>query len=681
MNFITSIIADPITFTFLIILFAIFSILTVKDYLSRKALEKNTTNLIELLKQKEPLAVQNYSDGSIKSWVFDSLNLRNSRPVIRDNKWLTNKPLQQLTLTYDFNRYKLGPALLTSFGVTGTFLGITLGLKDFDTAGNSQALIDSANLLLVGMKTAFVTSLVGIALSAVFMLLNKLNASQVIKAQNKLQACIYDNCIEETAVHYLRHIASQDNQAEVEQQQQFTSAITSLSDKLGSVTEHFETMAESFNGDKLVSGIAAAFDKGLEEKLSPALTSIAEEIKTLKEVKEQNQQELAQLLVTQIKEQIVEPLTTKMEETTKAVANSNEATTRLNENVEEIIKATAETTQTIAKFQDNTLEKLKDFAESLSKTLASFKDDTKGAMAEMSGEVKAMLQTATEGMEEQRQAFEQSAQTASQAFTNISGKMEESLDKRTKAEKELLESVATRIGTLLEESKKIFEGQSTAIKAVGKEAAELMGTAKTELQQGLGDIDTKVVNMSQTVQKELEAFRIQYQQKLSEYFEKQNEILEQSLSNQKDGLNEVVNNFKQVFKDEYKTRLKLLKDLTEQYSKLQQSADAITRLAEAVGLNSAAKMKELQAVSESLSKQVSYLQKEYKAASGEFKTLTQQLPAEMDKYFTRANKSVEKFFNVFDKEAAAIHKQLHEAAQFLVMAETTRQQLSETKAS
>lgn len=56
------------------------------------------------------------------------------------------------------------PTLLTSLGILGTFAGIIIGLLSFDP----DNIDGSIALLLNGLKTAFITSLVGMALSIVF---------------------------------------------------------------------------------------------------------------------------------------------------------------------------------------------------------------------------------------------------------------------------------------------------------------------------------------------------------------------------------------------------------------------------------------------------------------------------------------------------------------------------------
>ena len=51
-----------------------------------------------------------------------------------------------------------GPTLLTTLGVLGTFVGIALGLRDFDVSNIDK----SVPLLLEGLKVAFLTSIVGL---------------------------------------------------------------------------------------------------------------------------------------------------------------------------------------------------------------------------------------------------------------------------------------------------------------------------------------------------------------------------------------------------------------------------------------------------------------------------------------------------------------------------------------
>ncbi|MCD7884385.1 MAG: MotA/TolQ/ExbB proton channel family protein [Lachnospiraceae bacterium] len=62
---------------------------------------------------------------------------------------------------------ELIPDVLTSLGILGTFIGLVLGLRNFDPSGYEQ-MADSVSPLIDGIKVAFVTSIYGLALSLPF---------------------------------------------------------------------------------------------------------------------------------------------------------------------------------------------------------------------------------------------------------------------------------------------------------------------------------------------------------------------------------------------------------------------------------------------------------------------------------------------------------------------------------
>lgn len=59
------------------------------------------------------------------------------------------------------------PTLMTSLGILGTFIGIVIGLMNFDTSDPST-IDQSIPLMLEGLKTAFITSLAGMTAAIVF---------------------------------------------------------------------------------------------------------------------------------------------------------------------------------------------------------------------------------------------------------------------------------------------------------------------------------------------------------------------------------------------------------------------------------------------------------------------------------------------------------------------------------
>ncbi len=62
---------------------------------------------------------------------------------------------------------------IISVGVLGTFVGIFIGLQGF----NPEDIINSVNDILVGLKTAFFTSIVGMSVATTLSVIQKLKAS------------------------------------------------------------------------------------------------------------------------------------------------------------------------------------------------------------------------------------------------------------------------------------------------------------------------------------------------------------------------------------------------------------------------------------------------------------------------------------------------------------------------
>lgn len=59
---------------------------------------------------------------------------------------------------------------IVSVGVLGTFVGIFIGLQNF----NPQDIINSVNDILSGLKTAFFTSIVGMSVATILSIVEKL---------------------------------------------------------------------------------------------------------------------------------------------------------------------------------------------------------------------------------------------------------------------------------------------------------------------------------------------------------------------------------------------------------------------------------------------------------------------------------------------------------------------------
>lgn len=567
------------------------------------------------------------------------------------------------------------PALLTSIGVAGTFLGITVGLSEFNFNGVDQgtaSLLQSASQLLDGMKTAFYTSLAGLAGSAIIMIIMQSLNSDLRRRVESINLSLQKNLAQSSGLEYLKQIAEreQDHQL-LEAQRKSSDVMVEVGNQISQLLGGLQGIGNSLDGEKMAEQIASAIDKTMQNSVAPVLTEFKQELETLRKIKEDNQQELLTNLVNTIKQELIQPVTEELHKTTEAVNAINSVSEKLNTNVENVLMNMAQTVETIDRFNQVTMSKLQEFAQSLRTVLEGFKDDTKGTMQDITQRVHDVLKLSEDGMASQRIAFEASANKASEAFKGMGDQLGQALENRAKTEKALFEATEQRIENLLHQTSKSFEEQNSVLRATGEEASALMQNAKQELQEGLGDIDTKVTNMSQTVQRELESFRVQYQQNLTQFFNDQNNLLEDTLGKQANNLVDVVNRFKDVFEEEYNTRHTLLQDLAEQHSHLQKSAATIEKLVKAIGLTEASSFSELQDIAHTMGRHIGELKRDYEQASKVFREISEGMPAAMEDYFKQANQSTEVFFKEFDEAASKIHNRLSQAADFLVDARLT----------
>ncbi|MGC9401125.1 MotA/TolQ/ExbB proton channel family protein [Vibrio genomosp. F10 str. 9ZC157] len=334
------------------------------------------------------------------------------------------------------------------------------------------------------------------------------------------------------------------------------------------------------------------------------------------------------VLVYAMREQIVKPITAELSQTNKVVHEFAQVSDKLNNSVAKTVEEMAKATSTIENFEQETLAKLNDFAGSMDKSLNEFAVNSTKALNSITSEVQGIVKLGNESIKEQTQAF----------------------------------------SSMVSDSEIIFKDQAATLSNVGKESASLMSSAKHELVEGLGDIDNKVLGMSRTIQTELATFRDEYQQNLTTYFEEQNNALEKSLESQKDGLNQVVQNFAGVFKEEYDKRSQLITDLNTQYAQLVDSTTRIQSMAKAIGLDRANSLSELQLHEQTLGRQVRELNTSFTKASEEFIKVAANMKPEMDDYFTRANKGVAEYFTSFDEVSSRIYTRLDRAAELFITA-------------
>jgi len=239
----------------------------------------------------------------------------------------------------------------------------------------------------------------------------------------------------------------------------------------------------------------------------------------------------------------------------------------------------------------------------------------------------------------------------------------------------MLDVVAAQTNTIIQEANSIFRSQSITLRTVGQEAADLMNVAKTNLSSTLANIDTTLQKTSQTVQGELERFREQYQASLNIFFQEQNNLLNETLGKQRDGLAKVVDSLQKTFHDEAEKRQQMSQQVDISMDKINRTAQTVYTLAERIGLTSSERLCQLQELSRTIGGESQKVEDAYKSMTNKFNESLLQGNRELSKYLEKANESYSNYFKDFDKATHKVYEQINstsgeflQAAQYLVAA-------------
>ncbi|MEH6628883.1 MAG: hypothetical protein V7739_20785 [Motiliproteus sp.] len=618
-----------------------------------------------------------------------------NRPFVSFNGGLalSKYPVEYLVPTTSQAALKSAPALLTTIGILGTFTGIALGLSNLAIdSTNAAALVSQAGDLLAGMKTAFFTSIVGMGSSGLFMVClyfsNRVGSSRYHQSVSLLNKYVLEVHPTELLKQHADAVSTKVDLSE---------SIQSLSDAL----KRLQTNQAPIQIEQLATTLAEVVTQPLSTSLAEnseaeknngkKLEAISKQLELVNTNHEIEYKNIITTLVDTLEEKIAVPMSREISNSSATVKRLSEAVYNNNVVIENFVQVSTDVSQSmnltaseiarasanIENFEQGTLEKLESFASSLNGSLERFSTQSNDVLNSITDKVSDVLQHGARSMEAQRVAFQESSDDIVNSFAQLQQGIDAGLEKRLVREKEVLSSMEARLQSWVDGTQEAFNLQNSTLVNTGKQAAELMKKASEDLASGLGDIDSRVSTMSETVQRELERFRVNYQDSLNCFFEQQNSALESTLGQQRNNLMEVVDRFKDTFEQEYKMRNNLLGELTGQYEHLMTSAERIERLAKAVGLHEASKLSELQDAASTMGRQVAHLKKEYAASSEKFSMMVEAMPKAMDSYFIRANQSIEGFFKDFDKASGRIHSQLANAADLLVTARLEEKELQE----
>ncbi len=582
---------------------------------------KDTNDAIKYLSNpkntRNPL--QNTSNLKLIRWLKDHRIRRDEK---NQQYTLSNYP-SILIRSAPSSYLRFIPTICTALGLLGTFYGIQKGLSGINPGlSESQDLINASKDLFAGMRTAFSNSLLGLGSASLFTFVIFICDSIRQKQRKSL-------------LSKLKQIATLDNSFQD----------NDLAIQLKNATENISKLSSENIGIEVGNA------------LTPIFKDIRNELVVLREIKQDQGQEVLQNLILNLREQVIEPIVDRLGESANLTRDVSVSVQNLNNELAGVSKSLAGSIETIGDFQLKTVDDLKKFADSLQQTLGQFQNETKDVLGQVAGEINRGVDQSIQGMEYQRNAFRDSADQAAATFRGIREDLQSALTTQAEQQRAMLEEVTSQTKDILNQANTTFQKQSETIKSVGEESSKVMENAQQNLNKSLLNIDAMLRKTSDMVQEELQQFRLNYQESLEQFFQQQNNLLEGTLGQQREGLAEVVANLEQVFNAEAERR----NLMNQSMDKIQETVEVINRLASAVGLTSQQQKLEMKEFIRDLAQEIQQVQQRYNDH-------TNKIDESLNNWSNNLITTQTKFFDDADFAMAKISGGLLEAANILVAA-------------
>ncbi|MEH1936738.1 MAG: hypothetical protein V7L14_24155 [Nostoc sp.] len=556
--------------------------------------------------------------------------------------------------------------LCTAIGLLGTFYGIQQGLQGINlSTEDPKQLMTASKELLVGMKTAFSTSMMGLGSGSLFLL--------VLFGRDSLRQKLRDSLRQKLKAIATLKTADNSNHEVAEALGLVAKNLTGLkqlnAEGIGQAVGR--SIAEQFAGLNQLS--AQAIGQAIGQQIKPALGEMFKEQKKLREIQENQGQRVLEELIKDLRIQVLEPIADRLDKSAELTQQASTAVLTLHKELGGISQNLASSILTIQNFQKETLVELQGFANNLGNTLNQFQKDTKGVLQQTADEINRAVDQSIQGMTAQRSAFETSAVQAAATFQGIREELQTALQERAAIEKQMLQATQSGIIQILTEANRTFHEQTNTLKTVGDQAYGLMNGAKDNLLGTLGNIDATLTATRQTVEEDLTKFRQEYQENLQIFFQKQNYLLEGTLGKQQEGLSGVVKNLDQVFREEFERRSKLTQEVDGSMTKIQKSVEQINKLVSAAGLNDSQRLMQIEKLASGIGQQVQRVDNSYRDLNQKFDHSLQSWQSHLEGSMQRTVNLQQSFFQQADTSMARVCGDLLETAKVLAAANDNRQ--------
>lgn len=398
-------------------------------------------------------------------------------------------------LSYKSAKHKDFKSILVSTGVLGTFIGIFIGLYGFD----SNSVSDSVPKLLDGLKTAFITSIVGMFLAILLSVIQKFkggdNAEDEITALNNISKKLSKLDSIDTNIKSLSSdISSVKQELKTNQQDLFKFLKDKLSEIDNSLKEAVQTLSKGATEEiiKALENVIQDFNSNLTKQFGDNFKQLNEAV--LNMIEWQNTyKNSVQEFEKQLK--ITSENTNESHQNTTALirefakTNLKSLQDFVNENNQKLLENIEKVNYTTTKNTDNLIKKVGDFSSEINNSLKESVEQNKQANEKTK--------------ENLTQLFEQTQEAVSTTKNNARqiSEIAKSYENITATSKELEVVITTNQNQIqnLESHLKTFAEISSEAKGITKE----LKTFSDEIQGSLSNQSQALTKLTEEIENQL----------------------------------------------------------------------------------------------------------------------------------------------------------------------------------
>ena len=376
------------------------------------------------------------------------------------------------------------PNILTSIGILGTFIGLTLALFHFDS-GSTESIRESINSLLSGMSTAFLTSVFGMLTSSIFLfcerrLLNKIG--NAVSAYTSELDATYHATNDQVLVDALSFV---DVNGAIHTP---GSVMSAISNNMAAVQNEIQNL-----GNNIAASITDALDKEFDNKLVPIIEGLAQKLENpAQAITDKLIKELGEVCdnfknsLTESVNQQMDELLEKFIDASNAINNIPDTIDAVSKNILDSSDKTVKANEQVARSIEEQSLRLNDIAVSFAESLVKLREsaDSIADIHDSLADMPASLNSASNAITQ-----------STSALSGTNAQISSAIDSVQKAN----DTTRDSIKTYSDEIKSIEAGLQSIFNQINDGLKQYADAAKDGLQTMLDPFTTSISTATEKV--------------------------------------------------------------------------------------------------------------------------------------------------------------------------------------